>query len=101
MAKVATFEKNAKRAKLIKKYAKKREALKNTINNKATSDEDRFEAVMKLAQLPRNSAKIRYRNRCKLTGRPRANYRVFGLSRIAFRELASNGQIPGVVKASW
>ena len=101
MAKVATFEKNAKRARLIKKYAKKRAALKSTISNKETADEARFEAVMALSQLPRNSAKNRYRNRCKLTGRPRANYRLFGLSRIAFRELASNGQIPGVVKASW
>lgn len=101
MAKVATFEKNAKRARLIKKYEKKRAELKATIKNRDISDEDRFEAVMKLSKLPRNSAKIRYRNRCKMTGRPRANYRLFGLSRIALRELASNGQIPGVVKASW
>lgn len=101
MAKVATFEKNAKRAKLIKKYAKKRAALKAVIKNRETDDTVRFQTVMELAQLPRNSAKVRYRNRCKLTGRPRANYRLFGLSRIAFRELASNGQIPGVVKASW
>ena len=101
MAKVATFEKNAKRAKLIKKYAVKRAALNAVIKNKETSDEQRFEAVTKLAKLPRNGAKIRYRNRCKLTGRPRANYRYFGLSRIAFRELASNGLIPGVTKGSW
>jgi len=101
MAKVATFEKNAKRARLIKKYAKQRAALKSTIKNKATADDVRFEAVMELAKLPRNGAKTRYRNRCKLTGRPRANYRIFGLSRIAFRELASNGMIPGVIKASW
>lgn len=101
MAKVATFEKNAKRAKLIKKYAKKRAALKEIISNKETPDEARYEAVMQLAKLPRNSAKIRYRNRCKFTGRPRANYRLFGVSRIVLREMASNGMIPGVVKASW
>lgn len=101
MAKVATFEKNAKRARLIKKYEKKRAALKKVIYNRETTDEVRFDAVTKLAAFPRNSAKTRFRNRCKLTGRPRANYRLFGLSRITFRELASNGQIPGVVKSSW
>lgn len=101
MAKVATFEKNAKRARLIKQYSKKRLALKETIMNKETSDEARFAAVIELSKLPRNSAQVRYRNRCKITGRPRANYRVFGLSRITFRELASNGMIPGVRKASW
>jgi small subunit ribosomal protein S14 len=101
MAKVATFEKNAKRARLIKKYAKQRAALKAVIKNPKVTDEDRMAAVFTLAKLPRNGSKTRYRNRCKLTGRPRANYRIFGLSRIAFRELASNGQIPGVVKASW
>ena len=101
MAKVSTFEKNDKRARLIKQYEKKRLALKTTIKDKATSDEVRFEAVMKLATLPRNSSKTRFRNRCRITGRPRAFYRQFGLSRITFRELASNGMIPGVVKASW
>ena len=101
MAKVASFEKNAKRAKLIKKYAKQRAALKSTIKNKTTADDVRFEAVMELAKLPRNGAKVRYRNRCKFTGRPRANYRLFGVSRIVLREMASNGQIPGVIKASW
>ncbi len=101
MAKVATFEKNAKRARLIKKYEKKRAALKATIKNKETSEEDRFAAVIELAKLPRNSAKNRYRNRCKITGRPRGNYRIFGLSRITLREYASNGLIPGVRKASW
>lgn len=101
MAKVATFEKNAKRARLIKKYEKKRSDLKSKIMNKETSEEERFAAVVELAKLPRNSAKNRYRNRCKITGRPRGNYRIFGLSRITLRELASNGQIPGVRKASW
>ena len=101
MAKVATFEKNAKRARLIKQYAKKRAALKAVIKDPKVSDEERMEAVFKLAKLPRNSSKVRYRNRCRVTGRPRGNYRIFGLSRIALREMASNGQIPGVVKASW
>jgi small subunit ribosomal protein S14 len=101
MAKVATFEKNAKRQRLINQYAKKRAALKATIKNKATSDEDRFAAVVELSKLPRNSAQVRYRNRCQITGRPRGNYRLFGLSRITFRELASNGMVPGVRKASW
>ena len=101
MAKVSVFEKNAKRARLNKKYGKKRLELKTKIMNKSTSDENRFAAVLELAQLPRNSAKNRYRNRCKITGRPRANYRIFGLSRITLRELASNGMIPGVRKASW
>ncbi len=101
MAKVSAFEKNAKRARLIKKYAKKREALKAEIKNDKLDPEARMQAVFALAALPRNGSKSRYRNRCKVTGRPRGNYRIFGLSRIALRELASNGQIPGVVKASW
>ena len=101
MAKVATFEKNAKRARMIKKYEKKRAALKATIKNKETADQDRFAAVMSLNELPRDGSKSRYRNRCKLTGRPRGNYRLFGLSRITMRELVSNGQIPGVTKSSW
>ena len=101
MAKVATFEKNAKRKRLINQYSKKRAALKATIKNKQTSDEDRFAAVIELSKLPRNSAQVRYRNRCQITGRPRGNYRLFGLSRITLRELASNGMIPGVRKASW
>ena len=101
MAKVATFEKNAKRAKYIKKYEKKRAALKAVIKNRETADDVRFEAVLALNNLPRDGAKVRYRNRCKMTGRPRANYRLFGISRITLRELVSNGQVPGVVKASW
>ena len=101
MAKVATFEKNAKRARMIKQYAKKRADLKAQIKNREISDEDRFQAVLALNELPRDGSKIRYRNRCKLTGRPRGNYRLFGLSRITLRELVSNGQIPGVTKSSW
>lgn len=101
MAKVSAFEKNAKRARLIKKDAAKRAALKATIMDKKTSDEARMEAVMKFQKLTRNGAEIRYRNRCGVTGRPRGNYRLFNLSRIEFRELASSGMIPGVVKSSW
>lgn len=101
MAKVSAFEKNAKRARLIKRDASKRAALKAVIMDKKTSDEERMQAVMKLSSMSRNGAKIRYRNRCGITGRPRGNYRLFNLSRIAFRELASSGMIPGVVKSSW
>ena len=78
-----------------------RDALKAVIMNKETDMEERFDAVMKLAKMPRNSAKVRIRNRCEVSGRPRAFYRKFKLSRIALRELASAGQIPGVIKSSW
>lgn len=101
MAKVSAFEKNAKRARFIQQDSAKRAALKEIIMNKATSEEDRMKAVMKLDSMRKNGAKIRYRNRCGVTGRPRGNYRLFNLSRIAFRELASSGMIPGVVKSSW
>ena len=101
MAKESAFARNAKRAKFIKQDAKKRAELKAIIMNKETSDEERFAAVMKLEKMRKNGAQIRYRNRCRITGRPRGNYRIFGLSRIAFRELASDGMIPGVVKSSW
>ena len=101
MAKQCMIEKEGKRKRLEKKFSKRRAALKATIKDKDTSMEDRFEAVMTLAKLPRNSAKVRQRNRCELTGRPRAVYRKFKLCRIKFRELASSGQIPGVVKSSW
>jgi small subunit ribosomal protein S14 len=101
MAKKCMIEKEGKRQRLEKKFSKRRTALKATIKNKETPMEERFEAVMKLAELPRNGAKIRQHNRCLLTGRPRGNYRKFKLSRIKFRELASSGQIPGVVKSSW
>jgi small subunit ribosomal protein S14 len=85
------IEKEGKRERLDKQYSKRRAKLKATIKDKETPMEERFEAVMKLAELPRNSAKVR----------PRGNYRKFKLSRIKFRELASSGQIPGVVKSSW
>jgi small subunit ribosomal protein S14 len=101
MAKKCMVEKEGKRERLNKQFAKRRATLKATIKNKETPMEERFEAVMKLAAMPRNGAKVRQHLRCALTGRPRGNYRKFKLSRIKFRELASSGQIPGVVKSSW
>jgi small subunit ribosomal protein S14 len=101
MAKTCMIEKEKHRRKLAKQHKAKRAKLKETIMDKDTSMEDRFTAVMKLAKLPRNSALIRQRNRCELTGRPRGNYRKFKLCRIKLRELASAGQIPGMIKSSW
>lgn len=101
MSKVSSVEKNKKRARLTKQFAARRAALKAIIKNRETSPEDRFMAVLKLATLPRNSAKIRYRNRCEVTGRPRAVYRKFKMARVMLRDLASRGQIPGMVKSSW
>jgi len=101
MAKKSSIEKNKKRERLVKKFAARRARLKATANNEALPMEERFAARLKLAELPRNSAKIRIRNRCEITGRPRAVYRKFKLSRIALRDLASSGQIPGMTKASW
>jgi small subunit ribosomal protein S14 len=101
MAKKSSIEKNKRRERLVKKFAQRRARLKAVANDETLPMEERFTARLKLAELPRNSAKIRIRNRCALTGRPRAVYRKFKLSRIALRALASSGQIPGVVKASW
>ena len=101
MAKKSAVNRNEHVKKLVKQYAAKREALKAIANDETLPLEDRFEARLKLAELPRNSSKTRIRNRCELTGRPRAVYRKFKLSRIALRELASTGQIPGMVKSSW
>jgi len=101
MAKLSSIEKNKKREHLAAQYKNRRMALKKIINNKEISDEERFEAVLKLAAMPRNGSRVRVRNRCELTGRPRGNYRKFKLSRIVLRDLANRGQIPGVVKASW
>ena len=101
MAKTSMIEKNERRRRMAKQKRVTREKLKAVIMSKETSMEDRFAAVMKLAEMPRNSAKVRIRNRCALSGRPRAFYRKFKLSRIAFREMASAGQIPGVIKSSW
>jgi small subunit ribosomal protein S14 len=101
MAKTSSIEKNKRRAALAKRFAAKRKRLKATAEDMALTPEERFAARLKLAELPRNSAPTRYRLRCELTGRPRGNYRKFRLSRIALRELASSGQVPGVVKSSW
>ena len=101
MARKAKIESNKKRAQLAKKFGPLRAELRNKVKNESLSDEERFEAMIKLQSLPRNSAEIRVRNRCELTGRPRAFYRKFKLSRIAFRELAHRGMIPGVTKSSW
>ncbi len=101
MAKKSAVERNKKREKLVAKYAPKRAALMATANNLSLTAEERFAARLKLAELPRNSSAVRVRMRCGLTGRPRGNYRKFKLCRIALRELASIGQIPGMVKSSW
>lgn len=101
MAKKSTTEKNEHRKALIAKFRNKRTSLKEKIHDKTTSMEERMELVMKLAKLPRNSSRVRARNRCNITGRPRGYDRKTGLCRIAFRELASRGLIPGVKKASW
>ncbi|MBT3238268.1 MAG: 30S ribosomal protein S14 [Rhodospirillaceae bacterium] len=101
MAKKSSIERNRKRERLAKKYANRRAALKLITKDTSLSPEERFEAHLKLAQLPRNSSPVRQRLRCGLSGRPRGNYRKFKLSRIALRDLASTGQIPGMVKSSW
>jgi small subunit ribosomal protein S14 len=101
MAKLSLINRDEKRRVLVKKYAKKREALEAIINNTKMSDEDRFAARLKLQQLPRNANPTRLRNRCALTGRPRGYFRKFGLGRNKLREYAMRGEIPGIVKASW
>jgi small subunit ribosomal protein S14 len=101
MAKKSAVEKNNRRRRLVERFAARRKALKAVVMDRGRDPEERFEATLKLAELPRNSSRTRVRNRCSLTGRPRAYYRKFGLSRIALRDLASEGQIPGVVKSSW
>lgn len=101
MAKVSAVNRDLKRRRLVKKHAARRAKLKAVIADRNASVEERFQAVLKLAQLPRNSSKVRVRNRCALTGRPRGNFRKFQLSRNALRELASHGELPGVTKSSW
>ncbi|GLK85493.1 30S ribosomal protein S14 [Ancylobacter defluvii] len=101
MAKKSAVEKNEHRRQLAKNYSGKRSRLKALIQNKELPIEERFAAVLKLAELPRNSAQVRVRNRCEVTGRPRAFYRKLKMSRIALRELGSQGQVPGLVKSSW
>jgi len=101
MAKLSSINKNKKRIALVAKFAAKRAALKAAAENMSVAPEDRFAARLKLAKLPRNSAPSRVHNRCELSGRPKGYYRKVRLSRIALRDLASNGQIPGMTKASW
>lgn len=101
MAKVSAIEKNNRRRQLVDKYAEKRAALKAIIMNRDLPIEERFKANIKLAALPRNGAKIRIRNRCEVSGRPRGFYRKLRMSRIALRDLGSTGKVPGVVKSSW
>jgi small subunit ribosomal protein S14 len=101
MAKTSSIEKNNKRKKLAEQFAGKRAALKAQTKDQSIPIEQRFAAQLKLAELPRNSAPNRVRNRCEVTGRPRAYYRKMRMSRIALRELGNFGQIPGLVKSSW
>ena len=101
MAKKSMVAREVKRERLVKKYAEKRAALKEIINDESKPMEERFRASLKLAKLPRNSSATRLHNRCQLTGRPHAYYRKLKISRIALRELGSAGQIPGMVKSSW
>jgi small subunit ribosomal protein S14 len=101
MAKISMINRDDKRRVLAKKYAGKYKKLKATVMDKTISIEERFEAQLELNKLPRNSSKVRQRNRCKVTGRPRGFYRKFKVSRIALRELAAFGLIPGVKKSSW
>ena len=101
MAKTSSIQKNLKRIKLVAKFKKKREELKKIIKNKKLPLDERFTAQLKLAKLPRNSAKTRIRNRCEITGRPHGVYRKLRISRIALRKLASDGKIPGMTKSSW
>ena len=101
MAKKSSIEKNARRAKLAKQTAPRRARLKAIARDREAPPEERFQAQLQLSELPRNSSETRLRNRCSLTGRPRGYYRKFKLSRIAVRDLASSGQIPGMLKSSW
>ncbi len=101
MAKKSAVEKNMRRRRLVSKWAARRDGLKAIASDQSVPPEERFAARLKLAKLPRNASKVRVRNRCELSGRPRGYYRKFAMSRIALRELASRGEIPGVVKSSW
>lgn len=101
MAKKSAVNRNEHVKKLVKQYADRRDELKAIANDQDRPLEERFAARLKLAELPRNSSPVRIRNRCELTGRPRAYYRKLGMSRIALRELGSHGKIPGLVKSSW
>ena len=101
MAKTSSIERNLKRIRMAKKYLKKRNTLKKIIQNKKLPLDERFKAQLKLSKLPKNSARTRIRNRCEITGRPHGVYRKLRISRIALRQLASSGKIPGMTKLSW
>lgn len=101
MAKLASINRDLKRAALVRKYAKKRAELQAIIADQSLSEEDRYQARLKLQQLPRNANPTRLRNRCEVTGRPRGVYSKFGLGRNKLREAAMRGEVPGIVKASW
>ena len=101
MAKMSAIQKNKRRRRIVASYASKRNALRAIAKDQSLPAEDRFAARLKLSQLPRNSAPARIRNRCELTGRPRGFHRKYQMSRIALRELASSGHLPGMVKSSW
>ena len=101
MAKKSAIEKNKRREKLVKKYAAKRAQLKAAAKDEGLTLEERFQMRLKLAEMPRNGAAVRIRNRCEVTGRPRAFYRKLKMSRIALRELGNQGLVPGMVKSSW
>src|SRR4029079_16495771 len=101
MAKKSSVNKNERRRKLVKQYDERRDTLQKAANDQSISEQARFRARLKRAALPRNSAAVRIRNRCEVTGRPRGTYRKFKMSRIARRELGSPGMIPGLVKSSW
>jgi len=101
VAKLSLINREVKREKLAAKYAAKRSALKAIIDDQSKSDEERYEARLKLQQLPRNSNPTRQRNRCAITGRPRGVFRKFGLGRMKLREMAMRGEVPGMTKASW
>lgn len=101
MAKLALIEREKKRARLVAKFAAKRDALKAIVEDQSKSEEERYEARLELQQLPRNANPTRQRNRCAITGRPRGTFRKFGLARNKIREIAFRGEIPGSTKASW
>ncbi|VWD11967.1 30S ribosomal protein S14 [Burkholderia lata] len=101
MAKLALIEREKKRARLVAKFAAKRDALKAIVEDQSKSEEERYEARLELQQLPRNANPTRQRNRCAITGRPRGTFRKFGLARSKIREIAFRGEIPGLTKASW
>ena len=101
MAKTSLIEREKKRTQLVKKFAGKRAELNAIIDDQSRSEEERFQARLKLQQLPRNANPTRLRNRCELTGRPRGTYRKFGLGRNKLREIAMRGEVPGMTKASW